>query len=267
MSVVVGIDPAGYAKAVAAGGAKQFVIAVTLRRTDPMLKKVEAASPTIDGAARVPLTLPLAPTRDFARAILGSVGPATAEIIAKSLNGRGALILTRSMEEACQISNRIAPEHLEVSSADPHRWEPLLRHAGAIFIGPYTSESLGDYCAGSNHVLPTGGSAVHSSGLSVQSFLRGIHVVDYSEAALRERAEDVPELLNLFPILRPRLRIEGFPKLAGHVVQSHVSPLPVGVRPMRVRALHEAGHVTVKRLQRRYDLRLSRLACSIDPIP
>lgn len=84
LAVVVGIDPAGYAKAVAAGGAKQFVIAVTLRRTDPMLKKVEAASPTIDGAARVPLTLPLAPTRDFARAILGSVGPATAEIIAKS---------------------------------------------------------------------------------------------------------------------------------------------------------------------------------------
>ena len=67
------------------------------------------------------------------------------EIIARSLNDRGALILTRSMEEACQISNRIAPEHLEVSSRDPHRWEPLLRHAGAIFLGAYTSESLGDY--------------------------------------------------------------------------------------------------------------------------
>ncbi len=68
-----------------------------------------------------------------------------AEIIAKSLTGRGALIHTRSMEEACEISNRIAPEHLEVSSRDPHRWEPLLKHAGAIFLGAYTSESLGDY--------------------------------------------------------------------------------------------------------------------------
>ena len=77
------------------------------------------------------------------------------DIIAKSLNDRGALIHTRSMEEACEISNRIAPEHLEVSSRDPHRWEPLLRHAGAIFLGAFTSESLGDYCAGPNHVLPT----------------------------------------------------------------------------------------------------------------
>ena len=81
------------------------------------------------------------------------------EIIAKSLTDRGALIHTRSMEEACAISNRIAPEHLEVSSRDPHRWEPLLKHAGAIFLGAYTSESLGDYCAGPNHVLPTSGTA------------------------------------------------------------------------------------------------------------
>ena len=59
------------------------------------------------------------------------------------------------MEEACAISNRIAPEHLEVSAREPQRWEPLLRHAGAIFLGAFTSESLGDYCAGPNHVLPT----------------------------------------------------------------------------------------------------------------
>ncbi|MEY3782879.1 MAG: histidinol dehydrogenase, partial [Pseudomonadota bacterium] len=90
-----------------------------------------------------------------------------AAIIAKSLNDRGALILTRSMEEACDISNRIAPEHLEVSSRDPHRWEPLLKHAGAIFLGAYTSESLGDYCAGPNHVLPTSGTARFSSPLGV----------------------------------------------------------------------------------------------------
>lgn len=105
-----------------------------------------------------------------------------AEIIAKSLTGRGALILTRDMEEACAISNRIAPEHLEVSSTDPHRWEPLLRHAGAIFLGAYTSESLGDYCAGPNHVLPTSGTARFSSPLGVYDFQKRSSLIEVSEA-------------------------------------------------------------------------------------
>ena len=105
-----------------------------------------------------------------------------AEIIAKSLNGRGALIHTRSMEEACAISNRIAPEHLEVSSQEPHRWEPLLRHAGAIFLGAYTSESLGDYCAGPNHVLPTSGTARFSSPLGVYDFQKRSSIIEVSEA-------------------------------------------------------------------------------------
>ncbi len=105
-----------------------------------------------------------------------------AEIIAKSLSGRGALILTRSMEEACEISNRIAPEHLEVSSREPHRWEPLLRHAGAIFLGAYTSESLGDYCAGPNHVLPTSGTARFSSPLGVYDFQKRSSLIEVSEA-------------------------------------------------------------------------------------
>lgn len=105
-----------------------------------------------------------------------------AEIIAASLNGRGALIHTRSMEEACEISNRIAPEHLEVSSRDPHRWEPLLKHAGAIFLGAYTSESLGDYCAGPNHVLPTSGTARFSSPLGVYDFQKRSSLIEVSEA-------------------------------------------------------------------------------------
>ena len=105
-----------------------------------------------------------------------------AEIIAKSLSDRGALILTRSMEEACEISNRIAPEHLEVSSQDPHRWEPLLRHAGAIFLGAFTSESLGDYCAGPNHVLPTSGTARFSSPLGVYDFQKRSSLIEVSEA-------------------------------------------------------------------------------------
>ena len=105
-----------------------------------------------------------------------------AEIIAKSLTGRGALILTRSMEEACDISNRIAPEHLEVSSREPHRWEPLLKHAGAIFLGAYTSESLGDYCAGPNHVLPTSGTARFSSPLGVYDFQKRSSLIEVSQA-------------------------------------------------------------------------------------
>jgi histidinol dehydrogenase len=108
-----------------------------------------------------------------------------AEIIAKSLTGRGALIHTRSMEEACAISNRIAPEHLEVSSRDPHRWEPLLKHAGAIFLGAFTSESLGDYCAGPNHVLPTSGTARFSSPLGVYDFQKRSSLIEVSEAGAR----------------------------------------------------------------------------------
>jgi len=105
-----------------------------------------------------------------------------ADIIRASLEGRGALIHTRSMEEACAISNRIAPEHLEVSSNDPHKWEPLLKHAGAIFLGAYTSESLGDYCAGPNHVLPTSGTARFSSPLGVYDFQKRSSLIEVSEA-------------------------------------------------------------------------------------
>jgi histidinol dehydrogenase len=103
-------------------------------------------------------------------------------VIRASLEGRGALIQTRSMEEACDISNRIAPEHLEVSSRDPHRWEPRLIHAGAIFLGAFTSESLGDYCAGPNHVLPTSGTARFSSPLGVYDFQKRSSLIEVSEA-------------------------------------------------------------------------------------
>ncbi len=116
------------------------------------------------------------------------------EIIAKSLNDRGALILTRSMEEACAISNRIAPEHLEVSSSDPHRWEPLLRHAGAIFLGAFTSESLGDYCAGPNHVLPTSGTARFSSPLGVYDFQKRSSLIEVSEAGAQPLGRIAAEL-------------------------------------------------------------------------
>jgi histidinol dehydrogenase len=116
------------------------------------------------------------------------------EIIAKSLNDRGALILTRDMAEACAISNRIAPEHLEVSSSDPHRWEPLLRHAGAIFLGAFTSESLGDYCAGPNHVLPTSGTARFSSPLGVYDFQKRSSLIEVSEAGAQPLGRIAAEL-------------------------------------------------------------------------
>jgi histidinol dehydrogenase len=116
------------------------------------------------------------------------------EIIAKSLNDRGALILTRNMEEACAISNRIAPEHLEVSSSEPHRWEPLLRHAGAIFLGAFTSESLGDYCAGPNHVLPTSGTARFSSPLGVYDFQKRSSLIEVSEAGAQPLGRIAAEL-------------------------------------------------------------------------
>ncbi|WP_374667407.1 histidinol dehydrogenase [Ramlibacter sp.] len=117
-----------------------------------------------------------------------------AGIIARSLNGRGALIHTRDMEEACAISNRVAPEHLEIASADPHRWEPLLRHAGAIFLGAYTSESLGDYCAGPNHVLPTSTTARFSSPLGVYDFQKRSSLIEVSAAGAAQLGVIAAEL-------------------------------------------------------------------------
>ncbi len=117
-----------------------------------------------------------------------------AAIIAKSLNDRGALIHTRSMQEACAISNRIAPEHLELACREPQRWEPLLQHAGAIFLGAYTSESLGDYCAGPNHVLPTSGTARFSSPLGVYDFQKRSSLIEVSAAGAQQLGRVAAEL-------------------------------------------------------------------------
>ena len=103
-----------------------------------------------------------------------------AAVISASLEGRGALVLTKDLGEACEISNRIAPEHLELSVADPQSLLPVLRHAGAIFLGMYSSESLGDYCAGPNHVLPTSGTARFSSPLGVYDFQKRTSIIGVS---------------------------------------------------------------------------------------
>jgi histidinol dehydrogenase len=104
------------------------------------------------------------------------------DIIGASLAGRGALIQTKSLDEACDIANRIAPEHLELSVREPARWIEKIRHAGAIFLGRHSSESLGDYCAGPNHVLPTSGTARFSSPLGVYDFQKRSSVINVSAA-------------------------------------------------------------------------------------
>ncbi|MBK7676234.1 MAG: histidinol dehydrogenase [Candidatus Accumulibacter sp.] len=107
------------------------------------------------------------------------------QVIRAALENRGALIQVRDLDEACQIANRIAPEHLELSLADAEVWVDKIRHAGAIFIGPYTSESLGDYCAGPNHVLPTSGSARFSSPLGVYDFQKRTSLIRVSPTGSR----------------------------------------------------------------------------------
>ncbi|MEO6793965.1 MAG: histidinol dehydrogenase, partial [Mycobacterium sp.] len=122
--------------------------------------------------------------------------------VTTALTGRqSAIVLVDDVDAGIRVVNAYAAEHLEIQTADAAAVADRIRSAGAIFVGPYAPVSLGDYCAGSNHVLPTAGSARHSSGLSVQTFLRGIHVVDYTEAALKDvsghvialaDAEDLP---------------------------------------------------------------------------
>ncbi len=109
-----------------------------------------------------------------------------ASVITASLDGRGALIETRDLDEACAIANRIAPEHLELSVEEPQRWAEEIRHAGAIFLGRYTSEALGDYCAGPNHVLPTSRTARFSSPLGVYDFQKRTSLIEVSREGARK---------------------------------------------------------------------------------
>lgn len=127
----------------------------------------------------------LSPDADFIAAVAASANRLLEqmprrEIIKTALENRGALIHVASLDEACEISNRIAPEHLEMSVADPEAWLLKLKHAGAIFMGRYTSEALGDYCAGPNHVLPTSGTARFSSPLGVYDFQKRSSLIQVS---------------------------------------------------------------------------------------
>jgi histidinol dehydrogenase len=132
----------------------------------------------------------LSPDAHFVRAVAQSIerelhNMPRRDVIAASLAKRGALITVRDLDEACEIANRIAPEHLELSVEQPERWLPHIRHAGAIFLGRYSSEALGDYCAGPNHVLPTAGTARFSSPLGVYDFQKRTSLIEVSRAGAR----------------------------------------------------------------------------------
>ncbi|MGW5383774.1 histidinol dehydrogenase [Nocardia sp. NPDC003963] len=118
-----------------------------------------------------------------------------ADRVTTALTGtQSGTVLVDDIDQGLRVVNAYAAEHLEIQTADAAAVAARVRSAGAIFVGPYAPVSLGDYCAGSNHVLPTAGCARHSSGLSVQTFLRGIHIVEYSESALKDVAGHVVAL-------------------------------------------------------------------------
>ena len=119
------------------------------------------------------------------------------ERIAAALSGiQSAIVIVKDIDQGVQVVNAYAGEHVQIHTADAATDAMKIRNGGAIFIGSYAPVSLGDYSAGSNHVLPTGGCACHSSGLSVQTFLKGLHYVNYSESALAEVADVVITLAN-----------------------------------------------------------------------
>ena len=132
----------------------------------------------------------LTPQPEFIEAVRASIARLLpqmprARIIEASLAARGALIRVRDLEQACELADRVAPEHLEISTDDPQQWAARIRHAGAIFLGRYSSEALGDYCAGPNHVLPTAGTARFSSPLGVTDFQKRTSLISVSAAGAR----------------------------------------------------------------------------------
>ena len=116
------------------------------------------------------------------------------EIAGAALQSHGALVLTRTLEEAVEVANLLAPEHLELQVEDPEALLPLVRSAGAVFLGRFTPEVVGDYVAGPNHVLPTGGTARFASALGTEDFVKRMSVIEYAEAGLTEAGPHLAEL-------------------------------------------------------------------------
>ena len=169
---------------------------------DDSADPVHVAADLISQAEHDPLaaSVLVTPSPELADAVLAELPAQVAatkhsERITQALGGeQSAVVLVRDLDQGLAVVDAYAAEHLEIQTRDAAAVAARVHNAGAVFVGPWAPVSLGDYVAGSNHVLPTGGCAVHSSGLSVQTFLRGIHVVTYDEQALRESAEHVVAL-------------------------------------------------------------------------
>lgn len=116
------------------------------------------------------------------------------EVINASLKNNGVLIVTRNLKEMIDLANEIAPEHLEIMTKNPGQVAKNIKNAGAIFLGPYSSESVGDYIAGPNHILPTSGTARFYSPLGVRDFMKSSHIISYSKEALKKEAGEIIEL-------------------------------------------------------------------------
>ena len=149
-----------------------------------------------DPMARAVLLTPVAGLLEGVAAALDKrlVGLERGAVAAKALENNGALVLTRDLDEAVAIANALAPEHLELQVGDPFALLSRVRHAGAIFLGRHTPEVIGDYVAGPNHVLPTGGTARFSSALGVEDFVKRSSLIHYSAKGLREARPHVEEL-------------------------------------------------------------------------
>jgi histidinol dehydrogenase len=169
---------------------------------DDTADPVHVAADLISQAEHDPLAASVLVTdsAELADAVTAELEPQVAatkhvERITTALGGeQSGIVLVDDLDQGLDVVNAYAAEHLEIQTRDAAAVAGRVRNAGAVFVGPWAPVSLGDYCAGSNHVLPTGGCARHSSGLSVQTFLRGIHVVSYDEEALRAAAGHVTTL-------------------------------------------------------------------------
>ncbi|MBO0721310.1 MAG: histidinol dehydrogenase [Blastocatellia bacterium] len=178
-----------------AGPSEIVVIADETARADFVAADLLSQAEHSDDAAAILIT----PSENLALAVQREIINQTKtlsrrEIIERSLTEFGALVVVESLAEACALADRLAPEHIEIMTADSEATAAQLRNAGAIFIGPYSTEPVGDYFAGTNHVLPTGGTARFSSALGVYDFLKRTSIIRYTQAELNRTAHSIDRL-------------------------------------------------------------------------
>lgn len=178
-----------------AGPSEIVVIADETARADFVAADLLSQAEHSDDAAAILIT----PSENLALAVQQEIVKQTKtlsrrEIIERSLSEFGALVVVESLAEACALADKLAPEHIEVMTAENEATAARLRNAGAIFIGPYSTEPVGDYFAGTNHVLPTGGTARFSSALGVYDFLKRTSIIRYTQAELNRTAHSIDRL-------------------------------------------------------------------------